>query len=175
MPEGDEPGLESTRFFKPDDSVFPFGVHVAVVEIDKETGRVTLQKFVAVDDVGNVINPLIVDGQLHGGIAQGVAQALWEQGVYDKNGQLLSASLMEYGVPKADMLPSFEVDRTVTPSPSNELGVKGIGEAGTIAASGAVINAIVDALRPFGVTHVDMPCTPARVWAAMQGRATPPI
>jgi carbon-monoxide dehydrogenase large subunit len=121
-----------------------------------------------VDDVGNVINPKIVDGQLHGGIVQGIAQALWECAIYDDQGQLLTGSLMEYGVPKADQLPSFETDRTVTPSPVNPLGVKGAGEAGSIAAPAAVANAVIDALAPFGVRHLDMPLTPATIWQAMQ-------
>jgi carbon-monoxide dehydrogenase large subunit len=121
-----------------------------------------------VDDVGNVINPMIVDGQLHGGIAQGVAQALWETAAYDTNGQLLTGSLMEYAVPRADQLPSFEIDRTVTPSPVNPLGIKGAGEAGTIASPVAVANSVMDALSPFGITHIDMPLTPSKIWQAVQ-------
>jgi len=170
VPAGDEPGLEATRFFKPDDSVFPFGVHIAQVEIDKDTGRVTFQKFVAVDDVGNVINPMIVDGMVHGGIAQGVAQALWEEAVYDgDSGQLVSGSMMDYTLPKADMLPFYETDRTETPTPVNPLGVKGAGETGTIASTPAVVNAVVDALSGLGVDHIDaMPMTPERVWKTAQ-------
>jgi carbon-monoxide dehydrogenase large subunit len=174
MPSGMEPGLEATSFFDPSNFVFPFGTHVAVVEVNPDTGKTTLLRYVAVDDVGNVINPMIVDGQVHGGIAQGVAQALWESAAYDDDGQPLAASLMEYGVPKADQLPSFELDRTVTPTPVNPLGVKGVGEAGTIASPVAVANAVMDALAPFGVAHLDMPLTPPRVWQAIQdaqGRA----
>ena len=127
-----------------------------------------LKRYLAVDDVGNVINPMVVDGQIHGGIAQGVGQALYETAVYDSGGNLLSGSMLDYAVPKAHFLPSFETDRTVTPCPHNPLGVKGVGEAGSIASPAAVINAVVDALSPFGVTHIDMPATPEKVWRAMQ-------
>ncbi len=168
MPQGMEPGLEETTFYDPSNFTFPFGTHIAVVEVDAATGQTQLLRYVAVDDVGNVINPMIVDGQLHGGIAQGAAQALWEWATYDDNGQLLTGSLMDYGVPKADQLPKFETDRTVTPSPVNPLGVKGAGEAGTIASTPAVANAVLDALSPFGITHLDIPLTPAKVWQAMQ-------
>ncbi len=168
MPAGLEPGLETTSFFDPSNFTFPFGTHVAVVEVDARTGHVELQRYVAVDDVGNVINPMIVDGQLHGGIAQGVGQALWESAAYDNNGQLLTGSMMNYAVPKAENLPSFEIGRTVTPSPVNPLGVKGAGEAGTIASPVAVANAVIDALAPLGITHIDLPLTPQRVWEAMQ-------
>ena len=168
MPQGMEPGLDETSFYDPSNFTYPFGTHIAVVEIDGDTGAVKLDRFVAVDDFGNVVNPMIVEGQMHGGIAQGTAQALWEEVAYDDNGQLLTGSLMDYGVPKADMLPMYETDRTVTPSPVNPLGVKGAGEAGCIGSPPAVVNAVVDALAPFGVTHLDMPLTPARVWRAMQ-------
>lgn len=171
LPADMEPGLEATSFFNPSNFVFPFGVHIAVVEVDKETGRVTIVRYVAVDDFGNVINPMIVDGQLHGGIAQGAAQALWEGAQYDSNGQLLTGSMMNYALPKAEFLPMFETDRTVTPSPVNPLGVKGAGEAGTIASTAAVANAVNDALSPFGITHLDMPLTPARIWSAIHGAA----
>ena len=169
MPPGVEPGLDATSFYDPANFTYPFGTHIAVVEVDRESGETTLRRYVAVDDVGNVINPMIVDGQLHGGIAQGVAQALWEHGIYDETGQLLTASLMEYGIPKAHQLPFFETDRTVTPSPVNPLGIKGAGEAGTIASPVAVANAVMDALSPLGITNIDMPFTPAKVWQAMQG------
>jgi carbon-monoxide dehydrogenase large subunit len=139
------------------------------VEIDKDTGSVNLKRYVAVDDVGNPINPLIIDGQLHGGITQGIAQALYENGVYDENGQLISGSLMDYALPTASMVPSYETDRTVTPSPVNPMGVKGAGEAGTIASAQAVMNAVIDALSPFGVKHMQMPATPERVWRAING------
>jgi carbon-monoxide dehydrogenase large subunit len=168
IPADMEPGLDSTSFFNPSNFVFPFGTHVAVVEVDIETGHVTLVRYVAVDDFGNVINPMIVDGQLHGGIAQGVSQALWEHGAYDSNGQLLTGSMMTYALPKAALLPMYETERTVTPSPVNPLGVKGAGEAGTIASTAATANAVIDALAPFGITHLDMPLTPARIWGAIQ-------
>jgi len=168
MPTGMEPGLEATSFFDPSNFTFPFGTHIAVVEVDVETGRTELLRYVAVDDVGNVINPMIVEGQLHGGIAQGVAQALWEWASYDDAGQLTTGSLMDYGLPRADQLPRFETDRTVTPSPVNPLGVKGVGEAGTIAATPAVANAVIDALAPFGIVHLDLPLTPQKVWKAVQ-------
>ncbi|HEU4641569.1 MAG TPA: molybdopterin cofactor-binding domain-containing protein [Gemmatimonadaceae bacterium] len=168
MPAGMEPGLDATSFYDPANFTFPFGTHIAVVEVDVDTGRTTVLRYVAVDDVGNVINPMIVEGQLHGGVAQGTAQALWEGAVYDESGQLLTGSLMDYGVPKADMLPSYETDRTVTPSPVNPLGIKGAGEAGTIASTPAVANAVIDALAPFGITHIDIPLTPARVWQAVR-------
>jgi carbon-monoxide dehydrogenase large subunit len=168
MPAGVEPGLDATSFYDPSNFTFPFGTHVCTVEVNPRTGVVKVLRYVAVDDVGNVINPMIVDGQLHGGIAQGTAQALWERAVYDEGGQLLTGSLMDYAVPKADMLPLFETDRTVTPSPVNPLGVKGVGEAGTIASTPAVANAVHDALSPFGITHLDMPLTPATVWQAIQ-------
>ena len=168
MPDGLEPGLEATSFFDPANFTYPFGTHIAMVEVDPETGQVTLLRYIAVDDVGNVINPMIVDGQLHGGIAQGVAQALWEGAEYDDNGQLATGSLMSYCVPKAHQLPFFELDRTVTPSPVNPLGTKGVGEAGTIASPPAVVNAVMDALGPLGITHLDMPLTAPKVWQAIQ-------
>jgi carbon-monoxide dehydrogenase large subunit len=168
LPEGEEPFLDDTTYYDPPNCTFPFGTHVAVVEIDPETGQVTLERYVAVDDVGRVINPMIVDGQVHGGIAQGVAQALWEGAVYDGEGQLTTSSLLDYAVPKAEFLPSFEVDRTETPTDVNPLGVKGAGETGTIASTPAVVNAVVDALAPLGIRHLDMPLTPERVWRAMQ-------
>jgi carbon-monoxide dehydrogenase large subunit len=167
-PTGLEPGLEATSFYDPSNFTWPFGTHVAVVEVDPETGVVKLRRYVAVDDCGRVINPLLVDGQIHGGLAQGIAQALYEEAVYDENGQLVSGSLMDYAVPKADDLVNFELDRTETPSPVNALGVKGIGEAGTIASSAAIVNAVVDALAPLGVKHLDMPLKPERVWQAIQ-------
>jgi carbon-monoxide dehydrogenase large subunit len=169
-PEGVEPGLEETSFYDPANFCFPFGAHACVVEVDPDTGHVKILRYLAVDDVGNVINPMIVDGMVHGGIAQGVAQALWEGAVYDKDsGQLVSGSLMDYTLPKADMLPFYETDRTETPTPVNPLGVKGAGETGTIASTPAVVNAVVDALSGLGVDHIDaMPLTPERVWKAAQ-------
>jgi carbon-monoxide dehydrogenase large subunit len=169
LPEGMEQGLEAVTYFDPPNFVWPFGCHVCVVEVDAETGAVDLQRYVAVDDCGNVINPMIVDGQIHGGIAQGIAQALFEEVVYDEeSGQLLTGTFLDCMIPTMAEMPRYELDRTVTPSPTNELGVKGVGEAGTIAASAAVINAVVDALSPFGVRHVDMPARPDRIWKLIQ-------
>jgi carbon-monoxide dehydrogenase large subunit len=169
-PEGVEPGLEETSFYDPSNFCFPFGAHACVVEVDPDTGHVKILRYLAVDDVGNVINPMIVDGMVHGGIAQGVAQALWEEAVYDNaSGQLVSGSMMDYTLPKADMLPFYETDRTETPTPVNPLGVKGAGETGTIASTPAVVNAVVDALSGLGVDHIDaMPLTPERVWKTAQ-------
>jgi carbon-monoxide dehydrogenase large subunit len=169
-PEGVEPGLEETSFYDPANFCFPFGAHACVVEVDADTGHVKILRYLAVDDVGNVINPMIVDGMVHGGIAQGVAQALWEEAVYDADsGQLVSGSMMDYALPKADMLPFYETDRTETPTPVNPLGVKGAGETGTIASTPAVVNAVVDALSDLGVDHIDaMPLTPERVWKTAQ-------
>ena len=167
-PEGLEPGLEAQSFYDPTNFTWPFGAHIAIVEIDADTGKVQLKRYVAVDDCGNVINPLLADGQVHGGVTQGVAQALFEGAVYDENGQLLTGSMMDYVVPRASELPTYELDHTYTPSPVNPLGVKGIGEAGTIASSAAVINAVVDALSPLGVRHVDMPVRSERIWRIIQ-------
>ena len=164
LPDGMEPGLEATSFYDPKNFTWPFGTHVAVVEVDPDTGEVKLLRYIGVDDVGNVINPMIVDGMVHGGVTQGIGQALQEEAIYDNNGQLLTGSMMDYAVPTAEDLPSFELDRTVTPSTTNPLGVKGAGEAGTIASAPAVINAVVDALSPFGVRHIDMPAKPEKVW-----------
>src|SRR5438067_1200627 len=175
-PEGLEPGLEETSFYDPSNFCFPFGAHACVVEVDRDTGHVKLLRYIAVDDVGNVINPMIVDGMVHGGVAQGVGQAMWEGAVYDdQSGQLVTGTMMDYAVPRAAMLPMYETDRTVTPTPVNPLGIKGAGETGTIAATPAVVNAVVDALRPLGVDHIQtMPLTPERVWktikAAKAGR-----
>ena len=168
LPEGMEPFLDETSYYDPPNCTFPFGTHIAIVEVDPDTGIVDLKRYVAVDDCGNVINPLIVDGQIHGGIAQGIAQALYERAVYDENGQLVTGTLMDYAVPAAHMLPPYETARTVTPSPVNPMGVKGAGEAGTIASAQAVMNAVIDALSPFGVKHMQMPATPENVWKAIR-------
>jgi carbon-monoxide dehydrogenase large subunit len=168
LPDGMEPLLEASVTWDPPNFTFPFGTHVAVVEVDEETGKVELQSYVAVDDCGNQVNPLIVEGQVHGGIAQGVAQALYEDAVYDADGNLLTTTFADYLVPSAAELPSFKTDHTVTPSPTNPLGVKGIGEAGTIAATPAVMNAVVDALSHLGVSSIEMPASPERVWAAIE-------
>ncbi len=168
IPADLELGLEATAFFNPSNFVFPFGTHVAVVEVDPETGQVKLLRYLAVDDVGRVINPMVVDGQVHGGVVHGIGQALWEQVVYDEQGNLLTGTWLDYAMPKAPDLPSFQTDRLETPSPVNPLGVKGAGETGTIASTPAVVNAVLDALAPFGVKHIDMPLTPERVWRALQ-------
>jgi carbon-monoxide dehydrogenase large subunit len=168
VPEGHEPGLEAGRFFKPEGEIFPFGMHLAVVHVDRETGHVRLARFWAVDDCGRVLNPLVLDGQRHGGIAQGAGQALFEQVLYEEeSGQLLTSTFGDYPLPRAVDLPWYELDRTETPTPRNPLGVKGIGEAGTIGSTPAIVNAVVDALAPFGVRHLDMPTTPERIWRAM--------
>ena len=163
-----EPGLEATTFHDPSNFTWPFGAHVCVTEVDTETGQIEVRRYVAVDDCGRIINPMIVDGQVHGGIAQGMAQALYEEGAYDEAGQLISGSLADYVVPTAYQLPTFETHHTVTPTPVNPMGVKGIGEAGTIAASAAVVNSVVDALSHLGIKHIDMPLRPERVWRAIQ-------
>jgi carbon-monoxide dehydrogenase large subunit len=168
LPPGMEPYLDETAYYDAPNCTFPFGTHVAIVEVDEETGQVDLVRYIAVDDVGNQINPLIVEGQIHGGIAQGVGQALWEGAIYGEDGQLLTGSMLDYAVPRASWLPSFETDKTVTPSPSNPLGVKGVGETGTIASPPAVVNAVIDALSPYGIRHLDMPLTAPKVWAAIQ-------
>jgi carbon-monoxide dehydrogenase large subunit len=171
LPQGMEAGLEATSFYDPPNFVYPFGAHVAVVEIDHETGKVDLKRYVAVDDCGPQINPVIVEGQVHGGVVQGIGQALWEGAVYDENGQLLTGSLLDYAIPRADALPDIDVLSTVTRSPHHPLGVKGIGEAGTIASTATVYNAVIDALEPFGVATLPMPLTAERVWRAMQGHS----
>jgi aerobic carbon-monoxide dehydrogenase large subunit len=174
LPERMEPGLEETAFYDPDNFTFPFGAHAAVVEIDRETGKVDLVRYVAVDDCGTPINPNLIEGQIHGGITHAVGQALFEQVAYDESGQLMTGSFVSYALPSAAELPSFETDRTITPSPVNSLGVKGVGEAGTIAASAAVTNAVIDALRPVGVDFINMPLTPMRVWETMQEKGGAP-
>jgi aerobic carbon-monoxide dehydrogenase large subunit len=171
LPDGMEPGLEGSYVYDPPNFSWPAGTHIAVVEVDTETGAADLIRYVAVDDVGTVINPTIVDGQVHGGIAQGVAQALYEEAVYDEDGNLVTGSLVNYLVPSAAELPSFELDRIETPSPTNPLGVKGVGETGAIASPAAVMNAVVDALSPYGVEDIQMPATPERVWRAISGGA----
>ncbi|CAN5785989.1 molybdopterin-dependent oxidoreductase [soil metagenome] len=168
LPTGMEPYLDETSYYDPPNCTFPFGTHIAVVEVDADTGKVDLKRYVAVDDVGNVINPLIVDGQVQGGIVQGIGQALYEGAVYDDDGQLVTGTLMDYAIPHASQMVNMELDRTVTVSPVNALGVKGAGEAGTIASAPAVVNAVIDALSPLGIKHIDMPLSAPRVWAAMQ-------
>ena len=168
LPEGMEPGLEATTYYDPPNFTFPFGTHVAEVEVDPETGTIEIIRYSACDDCGRQINPMIVEGQLHGGITQGIGQALYETAVYDNNGQLLSGSMMEYHVPTAADVPAFALDHTVTLTKTNPLGVKGIGEAGTIASTPAMVNAVIDALSPLGITHIDMPLTAEKVWGAIR-------
>ncbi len=177
IPDGMEPGLDETNFYDPENFVFPFGAHAAIVEVDAETGKVDLKRYVCVDDCGPAINPMLIDGQVHGGIVHGVAQAMYEQVVYDDTGQLVTGTFVDYALPTAAEMPTFETDRTETPSPVNSMGVKGVGEAGTIAASPTIVNAVTDALRPLGVNHIDMPVTPLRVWQAIEaarGRGSGP-
>lgn len=168
IPEGMEPGLEETAFYDPENFVYPFGTHICVVDLDPETYQVKIRRYVAVDDCGNQINPMIVEGQIHGGIVQGLAQALYEESVYDESGNLITASLSDYAVPTAVEIPRIENAFTRTPSPHNPIGVKGVGEAGTIAAPSALVNAVVDALSPFGITHIDMPLKPENIWKAVK-------
>jgi carbon-monoxide dehydrogenase large subunit len=167
-----EPGLEETAFYDPANFTYPAGAYACEVEVDPETGKVTIEKFTTADDFGNVVNPMIVNGQVHGGLVQGIGQALLENASYDENGQLLSASYMDYAMPRAPDLPMFSVDHSAkTPCTHNPLGVKGCGEAGAIGSTPTVVNAVIDALHSGGhkVRHIDMPLTPSRVWAAMNG------
>ncbi|HEU4784283.1 MAG TPA: molybdopterin cofactor-binding domain-containing protein, partial [Ktedonobacterales bacterium] len=168
MPEGVEPGLEESSFHDPTNFTYPFGAHICTVEVDPDTGEVKILRYVAVDDVGVVVNPMIVDGQVHGGVAQGIGQALYEHAIYDEAGQLITGSMTDYAVPNMTQIPTVETARTETPCPHNLTGIKGVGETGTIASSQAVVNAVVDALSPLGIKHIDMPLTPERVWKAMQ-------
>ncbi len=172
LPLDFEPGLEASSFFEPSNFTFPFGTHICAVEVDRETGQVSFKKYVAVDDCGPQINPLLVEGQVQGGIAQSIGQALFEQTVYDDDGQLLTGEFMDYAIPRAIDVPEYILGHTVTPSPVNPLGVKGVGEAGTIGATPAIANAVLDALEPLGVTHLDLPLSPERVWQAIKQHAT---
>src|SRR3954471_6929776 len=169
LPANTEPGLVSTHFWEPPNFTFPFGAHIVVTEVDRETGAIDIKRYVAVDDCGKILNPLIVDGQVHGGVAQGLGQALWEEAVYDEQGQLISGELTDYALPRASYMPLIESSHTETPSPVNPLGVKGVGEAGTIGCSPAVVNSVVEALSPLGVRHIDMPLTPQKIWKLIQG------
>lgn len=168
LPPGVQPGLSEQFVFEPPNYTFPFGAHIAVVEVDSETGEVKLRNYFAVDDCGRVLNPMLVDGQIHGGLAQGIGQALWEDHVYDETGQLVTGSMMDYAVPKAHNFPWFETSNTETKTPVNPLGVKGVGEAGTIGSTPAIVNAVVDALQPFGVRHIDMPLKPEKLWRILK-------
>src|SRR6201995_1774545 len=171
VPEGMEPGLEETTFYDPENFVFPFGAHACIVDVDPETGKTKVVRYVAIDDCGNPINPMLIEGQIHGGVVYGIGQALYEQVAYHDDGQLVSGTFVNYALPTAAEVPSFETDRTVTPSPVNSMGVKGVGEAGTIAASAVVTNAVIDAIRPLGVDYMNMPLSPIRVWEAIRDAA----
>ncbi len=175
LPANLSPELAADSTFEPSNFTFPFGTHICVVEIDAQTGRLEIQKYIAVDDCGKVINPLLVDGQVQGGIVQGLGQALFEEVLYDDNGQLMTGSLMDYAVPRAADLPRLKLARTETPTPVNPLGIKGIGEAGTIGSTPAVVSAVIDALAPFGVSHIDMPLTPQKIWRLCQRSTTPAV
>ena len=168
LPPGFEPGLEASAFFEPENFTFPFGTHICAVDVDRETGDVKIVKYVAVDDCGNQINPLLVEGQVQGGIAHSIGQALFERTVYDENGQLLTGEFMDYAIPRAEDIPDYVLGSTVTPTSVNPLGVKGVGEAGTIGATPAIANAVMDALRPLGVKHLDLPLSPEKIWRSMQ-------
>jgi len=170
LPPDTEPGLSATYFFEPKNFTFPFGTHIVSVEIDRDTGEAKFLRYVAVDDCGKVINPMLVDGQIHGGIVQSLGQAMFEEVVYDDQGQLVTGTFMDYAVPRASQVPWMELDRTETPSPVNPLGVKGVGEAGTIGATPAIVGAVVDALAPFGVKHLDMPLKPENIWRIINAR-----
>jgi carbon-monoxide dehydrogenase large subunit len=167
-PEREDPGVEAQVFYASQGITFPFGAYLCMAEVDRETGEVSLLRFDGVDDCGPVINPLIVAGQVHGGIAQGVGQALFEEAVYDDGGQLVSGTFMDYAMPQAHTMPTMRIGHTVTPSPRTPLGLKGVGEAGTIGSVPAIANAVMDALTPFGIRHLDLPLTPLKVWQAMQ-------
>jgi carbon-monoxide dehydrogenase large subunit len=171
LPAGLEPGLEASSFYEPSNFTYPFGTHIAAVEVDRDTGAVSIKQYIAVDDCGTPINPLLIEGQVQGGIAQSIGQALYEQTVYDENGQLLTGEFMDYAIPRAKDIPEYVLGHTVTPSPVNPLGVKGVGEAGTIGATPAIANAVIDALQPLGIAHLDLPMTPEKVWRAIQARA----
>ncbi len=172
LPPGETPGLHATCFWEPTNFTFPFGAHIVTTEVDRETGNIHITRYVAVDDCGNIINPLIVAGQIQGGVAQGLGQALCENAVYDDDGQLVSGEFTDYAIPRASTMPWIEIEHTVTPSPVNPLGVKGVGEAGTIGASPAIVNSVVDALSPLGVRHIDMPLSPERIWNLLEKGAS---
>ena len=174
LPDGVEASLDSDATYDPVNFSFPHGTHLCAMEVDTETGQLKMRKYVACDDIGNIINPLIVSGQVHGGLVQGIAQALWEEAVYDEAGTLVTGSFVDYLLPTAADTISFDLDHTFSPATSNTLGTKGVGEAGTIASTPAVVNAVVDAVRQFGVHDIQMPCTPERVWKAIQGAGAAP-
>jgi carbon-monoxide dehydrogenase large subunit len=169
LPQGLEPGLSDEAFFEPTNNTYPFGCHISMLEIDRETGEPTLLKLVAVDDAGHLINPTIVEGQIHGGLAQGIGQAMIEEAVYNEDGQLLTGSFMDYAMPRAIDFPRFELHSTVTPTPVNPLGAKGVGEAGTLGSTPCIVAAAVDALSEFGVKHIDMMLRPEKLWRIING------
>jgi len=169
LPPGLEPGLSEEAFFEPTNATYPFGCHISMLEIDRETGEPKLLKLVAVDDAGHLVNPLIVEGQIHGGLAQGIGQAMIEEVVYNEDGQLVTGSFMDYAMPRATDFPLFELSNTVTPTPVNPLGAKGVGEAGTLGSTPCIVSAAVDALSPFGVKHIDMMLRPEKLWRVIQG------
>ena len=169
LPDDIDTGLEATDFFRPADFIYPFGTHVAVVEIERDTGVISLREYYSVDDCGPRISPLLVEGQIHGGLAQGIGQALLEEVIFDESGQLLTGTMMDYAMPRADDFPHFTINKTVTETTLNPLGAKGIGEAATIGSTPAVVNAVMDALAPYGVRHLDMPLTSRKVWEAING------
>jgi carbon-monoxide dehydrogenase large subunit len=173
LPGDIDHGLDSTEFFRPEAKTFPFGTHIAVVEVFPETGHVELQRFVAVDDCGVIISPLLVTGQVHGGLAQGIGQALVEELTYDASGELMTGTFNDYAMPKARLFPSFETHHTTTSTPINPLGAKGIGEAATIGSTPATANAVIDALEPWGITHLDIPATAEKVWRAINAAGAP--
>ena len=167
LPEGMEPGMEATNYYDPPNLTFPFGTYICVVDIDRGTGEVTVRRFVAVDDCGNIINPMIVQGQIHGGLTQGIGPALFEEIPYDEDGNNLAGSFMDYLVPTSMETPAWETGHTITPSPHHPLGAKGVGESATVGAPPAIANAVVDALAHLGVTHLDIPITPDKVWEVL--------
>jgi carbon-monoxide dehydrogenase large subunit len=171
LPANFEPGLEASSFFEPTNCTYPFGTHIAAVEVDRETGDVKIVKYVAVDDCGAQVNPLLIEGQVQGGIAHSIGQSFFERTVYDENGQLLTGEFMDYAMPRARDIPDYVIGSTVTPSPSNPMGVKGVGEAGTIGSTPAIVNAVMNALAPLGIRHVDVPLLPERLWRAMQEKS----
>jgi carbon-monoxide dehydrogenase large subunit len=172
LPDGVEPTIDADATYDPTNFSFPHGTHLCATEVDTRTGRVMIRSYVCVDDVGRVINPVIVEGQIHGGVAQGIAQALFEEAVFDENGNLVTGTFVDYTLPSSADLPDVLSDRTESPAPDHPLGTKGVGEAGTIASTPAVVNAIVDALRPYGVNDIAMPCTPERVWRAVSAASS---
>jgi carbon-monoxide dehydrogenase large subunit len=172
LPKNFEPGLEASSFYEPSNCTFPFGTHIVAVEVDRETGRVEITKYVAVDDCGNQVNPLLIEGQVQGGILHSLGQVLFEQVIYDENGQLLTGELMDYAIGRAADVPEYMMDCTITPSPTNPLGLKGVGEAGTIGATPAIANAVMNALSPLGIRHLDLPLTPEKLWSAIRAAET---